>query len=61
MSIDLVPAMHLAGLPTGSRGNLHFIPARDAEFIRKAGCDVIPKEYQGGEWVGMRPLVVECL
>ena len=49
MSIDLVPALHLPGLPPASEGNLHSVPDRDAQVIREAGCDVIPKEYQGGE------------
>ena len=48
VSIDLVPAMHLSGLPPRAETNLGKIPRQDADAIRKAGFDVIPKEYHGG-------------
>lgn len=47
MSIDLVPALHLDGLPPDSMRNLQHIPAEDKRSILEAGFDVIPKEYHG--------------
>ena len=49
VSIDLVPAIHIAGLLPGVHKNLKKIRTEDAEFIRKAGFEVVPKEYQGGK------------
>ena len=48
VSIDLVPSLHVAGLPPGAEKNLSEISIEDARFIRKAGFDVIPKEYRKG-------------
>ena len=48
VSIDLVPSLHVAGLPPGAEKNLSEISIEDATFIRKAGFDVIPKEYRKG-------------
>ena len=48
--IDLVPSIHLNGWPPGSEKSLRNIPPEDARCIRRQGFDVIPKEYQGGQF-----------
>ncbi|KAL8595598.1 hypothetical protein ACOMHN_025635 [Nucella lapillus] len=48
VSIDLVPALKIDGLPPGCDFNLRHLPEQVRDTIRKEGCQVIPKKCPDG-------------
>ncbi|KAK7109014.1 uncharacterized protein [Littorina saxatilis] len=57
VSVDLVPALHFKGLPPKADYNLKKLAAEDAEFIRKGGFDVVPKECHKEGYEDVRDLL----
>ncbi|KAK7109018.1 uncharacterized protein [Littorina saxatilis] len=59
ISIDLVPALHIKskGLPPKAGDNLKRVSDTDVELIKKAGFDIIPKEYQKAGYEDVRDIL----